>query len=240
MLLIKFSSLHLLHGRWLKTFKITFWRILLVRPRSHAKKTRAVYSYVASSFIYSNPVRPHTYVFPWLQLVSKISTFCAEVIIICMCYGVWHTPHNPPPPPTRRIGGIWTLYEYHIYRYISPLLSYISLRPCEENDIVMKNFKWMTNMTQCQGLRAYLISIIFQALIQRQKNVTINLLMQRFQSLVSRLIWHNDMYIMPNFIAPHCYVSVSLIHHCVISNGLLCGLSYFLQHYKRAWLYLRF
>ena len=44
-------SLHLLFGIWWKTLPITFWRILLFRPRPRAKYIRTLYPYIPRGLI---------------------------------------------------------------------------------------------------------------------------------------------------------------------------------------------
>ena len=53
-------------------------------PRPQAKYTGTVYPYIFDSFGSSNSGCPRTDVYPQLELVSLLSTSCAEIIYLYM------------------------------------------------------------------------------------------------------------------------------------------------------------
>ena len=97
---------------------------------------------------------------------------------------------------------------------------------CEENDILINRSKGNKDMDIHQCPYVYPITYPFPIFnIYKHKHITGNFECEVVRSVFKnnilnvciRYIWFNKVYIIPNFFAPHFYVTVTLIKHYLIS-----------------------
>ena len=85
--------------RWWKTLPTIWLRILLVRPRLHAKYSKTIYLNIPGSCNYSGLFKVHilTNSCTWSRIT--LSAFWVELNKICIRPHIQYQSATPPPPP---------------------------------------------------------------------------------------------------------------------------------------------